>query len=79
MKKNLGKHLVVAALLTTWVANPFVVLAADVHCDINSGSQTISGVSNIIYDGNGAVVNATGSDTMVTLSGVFDNNQSNAK
>lgn len=74
MKKNIAKRLLVAAMLTTWVANPTAVLAADIHQDITTSNSTITGAVGVESTYQGGAVTISGAVNNVVLSGTFDNN-----
>lgn len=84
MKKNLAKRLVVAAILTTWIANVPAATIADAREEFTSGTtatnQVLSGTTgkgpDEPYVGNGGAVNAI--DAGVTLGGTFENNSATA-
>src|SRR5574344_765709 len=73
MNKKNAKQLIVAAILTSWLATPMSVLA-DSRVELTgNNAQTQTGISNSAYDGNfgGAVYN---SGTNKTISGDFSGN-----
>lgn len=84
MKKNLAKRLVVAAILTTWIANVPAATITDAREEFTSGTtatnQVLSGTTgkgpDEPYVGNGGAVNAI--DAGVTLGGTFENNSATA-
>ena len=74
MKNNIAKRLLVAAMLTTWVANPTTVLAVDTHQDITTSNSTITGAVGVESTYQGGAVTISGAVNNVVLSGTFDNN-----
>lgn len=73
MNKKNAKQLIVAVILTSWLATPMSVLA-DSRVELTgNNAQTQTGISNSAYDGNfgGAVYN---SGTNKTISGDFSGN-----
>lgn len=82
MKKNLAKRMVIAALLTTWMANVPAATIVDAREEFTSGTaaenQVISDTpgTGTPYVGNGGAVNAV--DAGVTLGGIFENNAATA-